>query len=105
MGKKKLRKLRWYVHPEEEALCHGMGVWQPGAELPADALASLPPEVIINWKRNNLIIREDLFRLYFASEWNKRHGKQDKATPLDPVVKRGDEYTEKMSPEDTRTIT
>ncbi len=107
MAKKKQRKMRVYVHPEEEALSHGMGVWLPGDEIPAKALAELPPEVIKNWNRNNLIIREDLFQQYFPEAWNKKHSriKKMKHTTLNPDVKLGDEFTDQMSPEDVRTVT
>lgn len=108
MGQKTEQKERsiLYVHPEGEALAHGMGVWQPGQQIPVSVLKELPSEVLLNWKRNSLIIKEDLFKMYFPKQWNARHGRTEKvAVGVDPdKIVCGDEYTESMGPEDTRTV-
>jgi hypothetical protein len=99
--------MRFYVHPESEALSHGMGVWQPGEEVPAKEMKSLPDDVIINWKRNDLIITEDLFQQYFAAAWNARHSRRRKIpVPIDPDrIELGDTVNENTGPDQTRTIT
>lgn len=87
---KKPRPQRLYVHPEVEPIIWADGALAPGALIPK----AVPASTVRDWWHAHLVIREDMFKLYFSQVWNRLYPTECVRPGVDVEPFTGDEMGE-----------
>jgi hypothetical protein len=89
---KKQKPPRLYVHPEVEPIIWAGGAISPGQELPK----KVPPATIREWWHARLIIREDMYKLYFSRLWNRNFPRDPVPNGVDVEPETGDSMADEV---------